>query len=181
MELKQKHDKSEVGEEVISPELRIGLIKRSSQLEITINPKVRAEVLPLIAKIAYEFYFSISGRKFFNKENHDLRQSLGALITRKESKQKPLFIREKPFHNDYQPFHIIRLDLAGKSCVLHVSFFGNVQYLLVTKSLSSDVYEDVKKVFELEDLKIIGFKQRIDTYAKSFAFKSSKELKSYDF
>jgi hypothetical protein len=52
---------------------------------------------------------------------------------------------------------------------------------LVTKGLSPDVYEDINKVFELEDLKIIGFKQRIDSDAKSFAFKSSKELKTHDF
>jgi len=174
-----KYEKSKVGQRLISNDLGIDLIKRSSQPKLTIEPKQKANVLPLIGKIAYEFYFFISGGKFFNKENDDLRSGLGSLI-RGEFREKEklpndmFFMREKPISDDYQKHHLIRLDFAEKIWVQHVSFFGHVQYLLTTNALSNDILESLIRGSKVEDLKFIVLKLKFDTNKLLLGFGTSK-------
>ncbi|MBF8302391.1 MAG: endonuclease [Candidatus Dadabacteria bacterium] len=174
-----KYAKSNAGEKLVSDDLGIGLIKRSSQPELTMKPKEKANVLPLIAKIAYEFYFFISGVKFFNKENGDLRRDLLFLIRGefRENGKLPnqmFFMREEPINEDYQKYHLIILDFHKNICVLHVSFFGHVQYLLQTNALSKDIIESLINYYKLDDLKFIELRLMLDTKELFYGFGTSK-------
>jgi hypothetical protein len=185
-ELLRNYEKSNVGEKVVADDLG-SIIKRSSQPELRIEPKKKANILPLIAKIAYEFYFYISGVKFFNKENRDLRRDLRDIIFQIkgefwENEKLPngmFFMREEPVNDDYQKYHVIRLDFHKTIWVLHVSFFGHVQYLLTTNALSKDIIESLINEYKLDDLECINLQLMLDTKELLYGFGTSKGFISY--
>lgn len=167
-ELRRLYEQAKPGDEVAYPELGLRLRKRSDEIAINIAPREQANILPLIAKIAYEIIFFCGGREFFSRENLDLRQQLLTSIDRKEIQKGINVLRVEPTLKEFRPVHLIRLEVPHYVTMVRVAFFGHIEYVLTAKPLSRALVENLKEKLKVADLYAIDYQQELDKPTKSF-------------
>jgi hypothetical protein len=156
------------GDVVDCPRLGIALRKHSEQLRIEVSPRGKANVKPLIAKIAYEMLFLCGGAELFSKENSELRQLLLDSIDTMETKRGIFVMRVEPSMADHAPVHLIRLEPRNGLTILRVVFFGHIEYVLTARPLSSGFVDSLKRMLQTDNLRAIVYQQQLDKPVRSF-------------
>ncbi|MDP2278492.1 MAG: HNH endonuclease [Nitrospirota bacterium] len=165
--LRQHYEQVQDGEFVECLELGLKLRKLASPSSVTVVPREKANIEPLIAKIAYETIFFYGGAEFFSEENLNLRLQLLTSI-KKQEMQKDIFVmRVEPVIKEFSPVHLIRLEFPDYITILTVAFFGCIEYVLVAKPLSRAFVNNLKEALRVDDLYAIDFQQEIDKHTKS--------------
>ena len=184
----QEYEKLDIDQPLISDELDYGLKKRSDEIKAIVEPKKEANILPLIGKICYEMGYLISGERFYQKDNLGLAKSLRKLAYGLYDKYEEIevekiklikvngfdFLREKPSYDDYQYFHTIKVEFAKDTCVFHISFFGKIQYMLITPGFSDSVLNSLTAQFNLPDIDMMVIKMFIKDKVFKYGFRTSK-------
>jgi hypothetical protein len=167
-ELRRLYEQAEHGEEVAYPELGVTLRKRSDRLSINITPRKRANIQPLIAKIAYEIIFFCGRPEFFSIENRDLQQQLLNSIDQKEIQRGINVMRVEPTIKEFRPVHLIRLEVLNYVMIVRVAFFGCIEYILTAKPLSRALVDSLQEKLNIDDLYALVYQQELDKPTKSF-------------
>ena len=156
------------GDVVDCPRLGIAVRKHSDQLRIEVAPQTEANISPLIAKIAYEMLFLCGGATWFSEGNSKLRHLLLDSINTMEIQRGIFVMRAEPSMPDYAPVHLIRLEPHSGLTILRVVFFGNIEYVLTARPLSSDFVANLRRLLQADNLRAIVYQQQLDKSVKSF-------------
>lgn len=167
-ELIDKYNKSNVGEKTVSPELGITLLKRYEIPKPNFNPKKKANILPLVSKIAYEFLFFIGGALFFKDENIKIQEQLIESINSGKPEKGLVFSRENPSFNTYKFLHFIFLEFYPNFAIIRVVFFGHLQFMVLVNKLSDEYKENIEIHVGIKNIRSIMFQQVLDKPSKSF-------------
>lgn len=167
-QLQIQYKRAKRGSFVGCPELGINLLKRKDDPKVSFQLKKKANIEPLIAKIAYEILFFYGYSKFLSDENVEIREQLITTIDERKVHKDCFISRENTGIIKYHPIHFIRLELLKSATIIRVRLFGRLQYMLHTKQLSKDYYEQLKKTFEIDDLYAITYQQ--DLNKREFSF-----------
>lgn len=166
--LRQLYEQAQNGEFVDCLELGLKLRKLGGPSSVNIVPKAKANIEPLIAKIAYETLFLIGGAEFFSEENRNLRLQLRTSIDTQEIQKDIFVMRVEPVIKEYSPVHLIRLEFPDYITIIRVIFFGRIEYVLVTKPLSRVFADNLKQSLRVDNLYALDFQQEISKHTKSF-------------
>lgn len=166
--LRQRYEQAQDDEFVECLELGLKLRKLVGPSSVDIAPKVKANIEPLIAKIAYEVMFFCGGEEFFIKANPELRLQLLTSIDKQEMQRDIFVMRVEPVIKEFSPVHLIRLEFPDYITIIRVVFFGRIEYVLVTKPLSRVFADNLKRNLRIDDLYAIDFQQELYKSTKSF-------------
>lgn len=166
--LRRSYENARGGDVVDCPRLGIAVRKHTDQLRIEVAPRNKANVNPLIAKIAYEMLFVCGGAEWFSKENSELRRLLLDSIDTMEIQRGIFVMRVEPSMADYAPVHLIRLEPHSGLTILRIVFFGHIEYVLTARPLSSDFMSSLKRLLQTDNLRAIVYQQQLDKSMKSF-------------
>lgn len=166
--LRQRYEQAQDGEVVECLELGLKLRKLSGQPSVTIVPREKANIDPLIAKIAYEIMYCYGGADFFSKENLDLRLQLLTSIDTMQMQKDIFVMRVESVIKEFSPVHLLSLEFPENITKLRVAFFGRIEYVLAAKPLSMAFVNNLKEGLRVDDLYAIAFRQEIDKCTKSF-------------
>lgn len=166
--LRRSYENARGGDVVDCPRLGMAVRKHSEQLRIEVAPRDKANIHPLIAKIAYEMLFVCGGAEWFDKENSELRQLLLDSIDRMEMQRGIFVMRAEASMSDYVPVHLIRLEPRSDLTILRVVFFGHIEYVLTARPLSSDFVRSLRRLIQTDNLRAIVYQQHLDKPVKSF-------------
>jgi hypothetical protein len=164
-----KYNSSNKGEYTSCPELGVALLKRDDKSpNTTFEPKGNFNLLPLIAKIAYEFIFLIGGSQFFSNENQELVDQLIQSINTGKVAGGLYYSREKSNFDDYENLHFIFLEFYPHFTIVRVILFGYIQYMITGAKLSSDYIKNLEEKLNIENIFSISYQQILDNPSQSF-------------
>jgi hypothetical protein len=166
--LRRSYENARGGDIVDCPRLGMAVRKHSDQLHIEVAPRNKANISPLIAKIAYEMLFVCGGPEWFGKENAELRHLLLDSIDTMEIQRGVFVMRAEASMADYAPIHLIRLEPHSGLTILRVVFFGHIEYVLTARPLSNDFVSSLKRSLQTDNLRAIVYQQQLDKSVKSF-------------
>jgi len=166
--LRRSCENARGGDKVDCPRLGIAVRKHSDQLHIEVAPRNKANINPLIAKIAYEMFFVCGGAEWFSKENSELRHLLLDSIVKMKIQRGVFVMRAEASMADYAPVHLIRIEPHSGLTILRVVFFGHIEYVLTARPLSSDFVSNLKRSLQIDNLRAFVYQQQLDKLVKSF-------------
>lgn len=167
-ELRSMYEQARPGDTIEYPKLGLTLRKRSDNLLINVALREKADLHPLIAKIAYEMMFFYGGAEFFSEENLKLRQLLLTSIDQKKLMKGIFVMRVEAAIQEYRPVHLIRLEFLDYITILRVAFFGHIEYLLTARPLSRAYINNLKEKLGVMNLYALEYQQDLDKATKSF-------------
>ena len=166
-ELRTLYEEAQPGVMVQYPSLGIAFRKRSDKLSIDIVPRSQANVLPLIAKIAYEMLFFYGGPAFLSKENEELRRELLIYVDSLGTDGKLFVMRSEAAIQEYQPVHLVRVKFSPVT-IVRVAFFGHIEYVLTAKPLDSGYSQFLAEKLGIAEILALDYQQGLDSSIKSF-------------
>jgi hypothetical protein len=138
------------------------LVKRSESLKIKLEPKGTAEISRLIAKIAYEFGFFVSGREFLL--NQRVVEVLKKFVLTGEVQTGLSIMRTDTAIEDYAPVHYISFQTDDSFSKFVVGFFGSIAYMLIAPPLQRGIFRHIT------DTSIIGVEYQQDLEKRTRGF-----------
>jgi hypothetical protein len=162
VKLVETYDDAEVGQKIEWPALGRTLVKRSESMSIKLEPKGTGEISRLIAKIAYEFGFFVSGREFLL--NQRVAQLLKKFVFTGEVQTGLSIMRTDTAVEEYAPFHYISFQMYDSFTKFVVGFFGSIAYMLIAPPLQRGIFRHIT------DTSIIGVEYQQDLEKRTLGF-----------
>ena len=154
VKLVETYDNAEIGQRIEWPALGRTLVKRSESLTIKLEPKGTGGISRLIAKIAYEFAFLVSGREFLL--NQSVAEPIKKLARSGDAQPGVSFMRIDTAVEDYAPVHYISVQAYDSFTKFVVGFFGSIAYMLIAPPLEHGIFQHIA------DTSIIGVEYQQD-------------------
>jgi hypothetical protein len=162
VKLLETYDNAEVGQRIEWQALGRTLVKRSESLTIKLEPKGTGGISRLIAKIAYEFAFLVSGREFLL--NQSVAEPIKKLALSGDAQAGVSFMRIDTAVEDYAPVHYIRFQAYDSFTKFVVGFFGSIAYMLIAPPLEHGIFQHIA------DTSIIGVEYQQDLEKHTLGF-----------
>ena len=164
--LTKAYDQARVGEKIESSTLGVVLFKRSDAFNISLVPKGSGNVSRLIAKIAYEFGFTIGYSDFLKSEY--VAKPLHKFIETGECQPGFHVFRTGTELPDYAPVHFISFQCYDCLTRVVVGFFGKIAYTLIAPPFENKVLSQIAETYECP--KIVGVEYQQDMAKDTVGF-----------
>ncbi|MGV8040227.1 MAG: HNH endonuclease [Thermoanaerobaculaceae bacterium] len=164
--LRNSYRKAPRGSTVTSETLGIALRKRAGPKQVRVVPARKANPVPLIAKIVYEFLFLSIGKRLFLPGNEELGTALRDTIEQREGATAPI-LRLAPPGDAFEPFHVIDFTTSGSALMVRVILFGSIHFLMIHGPLAEGSLDELREISD-PDATGVQYQQRLDRNAKAF-------------
>lgn len=159
-----RYTTAQPGDFLHAPSIGIAILKRREKIKIFIKPKGKNDILRLIAKMLYEMMYFVGGRFVF--DNAKALQPIINLINSGKPTNSFHFSKQKSIFDKPIATHMIRFNFRNDLQEIYVSFFGILDFKLLTFLHYSDFWKNTEAQLNCNNILGLYFEQNVKTGQK---------------
>lgn len=161
-----RYTTAQPGDFLQAPSIGRALLKRREKVEFFIKSKGRSDIFRLIAKMLYEMMYFAGGRFVF--DNARALQPIIHLINSGKLTNSFHFSKEKPVFDKPIATHMIRFNFRNNLQEIYISFFGVLDFKLLTFLHYSDFWRITESQLKCNNILGLHIEQSVKTGQKKF-------------